>query len=106
MPFDSLSFHVVVSRAVTDDLRLTPTPTRWKLCAFVRSRTTIEYVPALTLFSAAPAALRSEIVDFGPTVASSLGTGVGAGFGGCAAGGLPTVITRTIWLACGSQTTV
>ena len=31
----------------TVDLRFTPLPTRWKLCSFDRSRTTIEYVPAL-----------------------------------------------------------
>ena len=64
----------------TVDFLFTPLPTRWKLCSFDRSRTTIEYVPALTPWCrTAPPALRSEIVFFGPTVASSFGVGAAGG---------------------------
>ena len=59
----------------------------------------------MTVFSVAPLALFSEIVFFGPTVASSLGaTGFGGGGGG--GGGFPATNSRRIWLECGSQTTV
>ena len=41
-PAESLTFHVSVPIPARPDLRLTPLPTRWKLCSFERSRTVIE----------------------------------------------------------------
>ena len=66
----------------------------------------IEYVPAFTLLMTPPEALRSEIVFFGPTVASSLrtlagGTGTGSG------GGVPeTNVRRIPSPTCGSHWSV
>ena len=107
--FVSLSFQVVVPVPATVDFLFTPLPTRWKLCSFDRSRTTIEYVPAFTPWCrTAPPALRSEIVFFGPTVASSFGVGAaGGGFGVVVTGGgLPTVNFWNICVECGSHWTV
>ena len=40
-PAESFTFHVSVPVAARPDLRLTPLPSRWALCSFERSRTTI-----------------------------------------------------------------
>ena len=41
-PAESVTFHVSVPIPARPDLRLTPLPTRWKLCSLERSRTVIE----------------------------------------------------------------
>jgi hypothetical protein len=40
-PRESFTFQVSVPVAATPDFLFTPTPTRWALCSFERSRTVI-----------------------------------------------------------------
>src|SRR5439155_16679167 len=66
VPFFSFTVQVVVPTAATLVFLLTPGPLRWKLCIDERSRMTILYVPAFTIF------LLIVIVKPGPSVPVSL----------------------------------